>query len=133
MATIEGIFPDGSMRLKIDGGRVVEIGPHSHPHIDHGYAVTSHSSQGQTAERVLIHVDTELAARDLLNSRMAYVAVSRGAHDAQIFTNDLEGLPRALGHEVSHAQAHVPEQAVKHPAEEIAENIARNTGFEIGL
>ena len=27
-----------------------------------GYAATSHSSQGQTADRVLIHVDTELGA-----------------------------------------------------------------------
>ncbi len=38
--------------------------------------MTSHSSQGQTTGRVLIHVDTELAAKDLLNSRMAYVSVS---------------------------------------------------------
>jgi hypothetical protein len=37
---------------------------------------------------VLIYVDTDLLAKDLLNSRMAYVAVSRGAHDAQIFTNN---------------------------------------------
>jgi hypothetical protein len=36
-----------------------------------GYAVTSHSSQGQTADRVLIHADTELGAKDLLNDRMA--------------------------------------------------------------
>ncbi len=47
-------------------------------------AVTSHSSQGQTADRVLIHVDTELGPKDLLNNRMAYVAVSRGACDAQM-------------------------------------------------
>jgi hypothetical protein len=32
----------------------------------------------------LIHVDTELAAKDLLNSRMAYVAVSRGAEDTAL-------------------------------------------------
>jgi hypothetical protein len=44
------------------------------------YAITSHSSQGQTADRVLIHADTELGARDLLNNRMAYVAASRSAH-----------------------------------------------------
>jgi hypothetical protein len=73
--------------------------------------VTSHSSQGQTAERVLIHVDTELAAKDLLNSRMAYVAVSRGAHDAQLFTNDCEKLPATLGHDISQQSAHVPEIA----------------------
>ena len=80
-----------------------------HRHLDHGYAVTSYSSQGQTAERVLIHVDTDLAAKDLLNSRMAYVSVSRGQWDAQIFTNDREKLPHALGHDVSHQSALKPE------------------------
>jgi ATP-dependent exoDNAse (exonuclease V) alpha subunit len=49
-----------------------------------GYAVTSHSSQGQTADRVLIHADTELGAKDLLNNRMAYVVISRGVYDAQM-------------------------------------------------
>ena len=34
-------------------------------------------------------------------NRMAYVAVSRGAYDAQIFTNDREKLGAALGHDVS--------------------------------
>jgi ATP-dependent exoDNAse (exonuclease V) alpha subunit len=48
------------------------------------YAVTSHSSQGQTADRVLIHTDTELRAKDLLNNRIACVAVSRGAYDTQM-------------------------------------------------
>jgi hypothetical protein len=32
--------------------RVVELYPATHPHLDHGYAVTSHSSQGQTAEAI---------------------------------------------------------------------------------
>jgi hypothetical protein len=36
-----------------------------------------------------------LGAKDLL--RMAYVAVSRGAYDAQLFTNDREKLGTALG------------------------------------
>ena len=57
----------------------------------------------------MIHVDTELAAKDLLNNRMAYVAVSRGAFDAQLFTSNREKLGAALGHDVSHQSAHVPE------------------------
>ena len=44
--------------------------------------MTSYSSRGQTADRVLIYVDTELGAKDLLNSRMAYVSVSRGRYGA---------------------------------------------------
>ncbi len=95
LGTVENIAPDGAMRLKLDNGRSMDYGPQRHPHLDHGYAVTSYSSQGQTADRVLIHVDTELAAKDLLNRRMAYVSVSRGQWDAQIFTNDRQKLPQA--------------------------------------
>jgi len=110
------------------------------PHLDHGYAVTSHSSQGQTADRVLIHADTELGAKDLLNNRMAYVAVSRGAYDAQIFTNDLEKLEAALGHDVSHSSSHAPEmkpeqkkeQAVT-PQREIAPKQEQGEDFGLSL
>jgi ATP-dependent exoDNAse (exonuclease V) alpha subunit len=109
LGTVQGIDQDGRLSLKMDGGRQLQIDPLLHPHLDHGYAVTSHSSQGQTADRVLIHVDTELAAKDLLNNRMAYVAVSRGAYDAQLFTNDREKLGATLGHDVSHQSAHGPE------------------------
>lgn len=133
LGTVEAIGQDGQMRLRLDGGRDVQLDPREHPHLDHGYAVTSHSSQGQTAERVLIHVDTELAAKDLLNSRMAYVAVSRGAEDAQLYTNDRAKLPEALGHDVSHESAHVPtmkpEQSITPPQPEIAPVIEHGMGL----
>jgi ATP-dependent exoDNAse (exonuclease V) alpha subunit len=87
LGSIERISPNGAMTLKLDNGREMSFDPQRHPHLDHGYAVTSYSSQGQTADRVLIHVDTELGAKDLLNSRMAYVSVSRGQWDAQIKTS----------------------------------------------
>ena len=133
LGTVEAIGQNGQMRLKMDGGRDVQLDPREHPHLDHGYAVTSHSSQGQTAERVLIHVDTELAAKDLLNSRMAYVAVSRGAEDAQVYTNDRAKLPEALGHDVSHESAHMPaikpEQSITPPQPEIAPVIEHGMGL----
>jgi len=136
MGTVEGIGLDGQLSLKMDGGREVQLDPSKHPHLDHGYAVTSHSSQGQTAERVLIHADTELGAKDLLHNRMAYVAVARGAYDAQLFTNDREKLGTALGHNVSHRSAHVPEvmreQAIA-PQREIGPRHERGLGFGIGM
>ncbi len=52
-----------------------------------GNTITSHSSQGATADRVLVHVDTEQAHTQLINSRLAYVALSRGRYDAEIYTN----------------------------------------------
>jgi ATP-dependent exoDNAse (exonuclease V) alpha subunit len=138
--TVEGIGQDGRIGLKMDGGRQVEIDSLKYPHLDHGYAVTSHSSQGQTADRVLIHVDTELGAKDLLNNRMAYVAVSRGAYDAQIFTNDREKLGAALGHDVSHSSAHVPEMKLEQkqelavsPQREIAPKQEQSLDFGLGL
>jgi len=127
LAIVENVAPDGAMRLKLDSGRSMDYDPQRHPHLDHGYAVTSYSSQGQTADRVLIHVDTELAAKDLLNSRMAYVSVSRGQWDAQIFTNDRQKLPQALGHDVSHRTAIHPGQEHSHSSA-ISSNHQRHHG-----
>jgi ATP-dependent exoDNAse (exonuclease V) alpha subunit len=96
---------DGRLRLKMDGGRAVELDPRKHPHLDHGYAMTSHSRQGQTADRVLIHVDTELGAKALLDSRVAYVSESRGRYDAQIYTNNAHTLGQELSRDVAHSPA----------------------------
>lgn len=120
LGIIEHVGDDGYLRLKMDDGRTVQLDPNRQLHLDYGYAVTSHSSQGQTADRVLIHVDTELGARDLLNSRMAYVAVSRGAHDAQIFTNDADKLGHALSRDVSHAPA-IQQAPISHAVDQAAE------------
>lgn len=133
LAMVERIS-DGRMGVRLDDGRSIEIDPIRNPHIDHGYAVTSHSSQGQTAERVLVHVDTELGAKDLLNNRMAYVSISRGAHDAQVFTNDREKLPVALGHEVSQQSAHAVEIASSKPGQqEIASKQEHSYGHGMSL
>jgi ATP-dependent exoDNAse (exonuclease V) alpha subunit len=109
LGTIESIGDNGRLRLRMDGRRAVELDTSRQTHLDYGYAVTSHSSQGQTSDRVLVHVDTELGAKDLLNSRMAYVSISRGANDAQIFTNNASELGKALSRDVSHAPAIAPE------------------------
>ncbi len=105
LGAIQSIGDDGRLHLKMDGGRSFELDPNRQVHLDYGYAVTSHSSQGQTADRVLINVDTELGSKDLLNRRMAYVAISRGALDAQIFTNNAATLGHELSRDVSHAPA----------------------------
>ncbi len=138
LGTVESIGQndDGRLRLKMDGGRTVDLDTRLHPHLDHGYAVTSHSSQGQTADRVLIHVDTELDAKDLLNHRMAYVAVSRGAYDAQLFTNDRQKLGAALGHDVSHRSANTPEMKQEQsiaPQREIGPQQDHGLGLGISL
>jgi hypothetical protein len=67
-----------------------------------------------------------------------YVAVPRGANDAQVFTNDREKLGEALEHDVSHSSAHAlemkpeqkQEQAVT-PQRQIAPQ--QEQSFDIGL
>jgi conjugative relaxase-like TrwC/TraI family protein len=104
MAAIEAIQPDGRLSVRLDNNRQIEFSPNEHRHFDHGYAVTSHSSQGLTAERVLVHADTSVHP-DLLNCRFGYVSISRASHEATLFTDDLAKLGPQLGAEVSKTSA----------------------------
>ena len=104
LAVIEAIHPDGRVTAILSDDRQIEFNAREHPHFDHGYAVTSHSSQGLTAARVLVHADTSVHP-DLLNSRFAYVSVSRASHDAVVFTDDVAKLVPQLGADVSKTSA----------------------------
>ncbi len=55
----------------------------------HGYAVTSHASQGRTVDHVVI-------AGDQLNARSLYVASSRGRQSATLFVPDKDRLKESL-------------------------------------
>jgi ATP-dependent exoDNAse (exonuclease V) alpha subunit len=105
LGTIERIDTTGRMDVRWDSGRTSSFETSEHRHLDYGYAVTSHSSQGQTADRVFVHVETDRASEKLVNQRLAYVAVSRGQYDAHIYTDDKVKLPRALDRDVSHRSA----------------------------
>jgi ATP-dependent exoDNAse (exonuclease V) alpha subunit len=87
LAVIESIGPDGRISVRLDNNRQVEFDAKEHRHLDHGYAVTSHSSQGLTAERVLVNADTGVHP-DLFNSRFGYVSISRASQEATIFKDD---------------------------------------------
>jgi conjugative relaxase-like TrwC/TraI family protein len=104
LGTIDRIDATGSIRVSLDAGRHLTLGAGDPLHLDYGYAVTSHSSQGQTADRVLIQLDVG-AGEALVNRRLAYVAVSRARHDVQIYTNDKDQLGAALSRDISNASA----------------------------
>src|SRR5438552_5312681 len=130
LGTIENIEGSGNMRLRLDSGRTVAFNIKENPHFDYGYAVTSHSSQGQTANRVLVHVNTEQAGEKLVNRRLAYVAVSRGRYDAQVYTNDKGQLAEQLGRDVSHRSAMKPNREFVSSAHEIERSSTRSQGHE---
>jgi conjugative relaxase-like TrwC/TraI family protein len=104
LATIDTVDPNGRLSAHLVNNRQIEFNPSEHRHFDHGYAVTSHSSQGLTAERVLVHADTGVHP-DLLNSRFGYVSISRASHEATLFTDDMAKLAPQLGADVSKTSA----------------------------
>ena len=94
LATITKI-EQGDFTVSLSADRIITFNPERFPHLDHGYAVTSYSSQGKTMDRVLVNAET--TETDLLvNQRMAYVAVSRARLDARIYTDCAADLGGAL-------------------------------------
>src|SRR6267142_4564446 len=130
LGTIDKIDDSGNLQLCLDSGRTVAFDIKENPHLDYGYAVTSHSSQGQTADRVLVHVDTEQAGEKLVNRRLAYVAVSRGRYDAQLYTNDKAHLTEQLSRDVSHRSAIEPSRESTPSAQKIEPPSARSQVHE---
>jgi conjugative relaxase-like TrwC/TraI family protein len=105
---------DGQMTLRMDGksARTVRFDTAEFRQFDHGYAVTSHSSQGLTAGRVLAHIDTD-SSQSLINNRLAYVAISRASDDAHVYTNNAETLAERLASDITKTAALAPpEQGV---------------------
>jgi conjugative relaxase-like TrwC/TraI family protein len=73
--------------LRMDDGREISTAAERLRHIDHGYAATSHSSQGATVDRVIVNVDTTRSAQ-LVNRKQFYVSISRARQGASIYTDD---------------------------------------------
>ena len=78
---------NGNIAVKLDdSGRTVAWNLNQNKHVDYAYAMTSHSSQGATVDRALIHIDTgDSRVRALIDETLAYVATSRPRYDAQVF------------------------------------------------
>jgi hypothetical protein len=104
LGTVQRIDKDGQLSVKMDNGKAVTFNANQMRHFDHGYAVTSHSSQGLTSERVMVNLDSHVHA-DLINKRFAYVAVSRGSHDAHIYTDSATSLVSKLSKDVVKSSA----------------------------
>lgn len=99
LGTIKRIKGDRFTVTLDKDGREVSFDTKAYRHLDLGYAVTSYSSQGQTVNRVLVNANTK-ETKQLLNERMAYVAVSRARFDARLYTDSAENLSAALSRSV---------------------------------
>jgi conjugative relaxase-like TrwC/TraI family protein len=87
--TVEGFTKRGD--IIVDHGWVID---RDFGHITHGYAQTSHASQGVTVNKVFVGISSE--SLPATNERTAYVALTRGKEQAVVFTDDKEELLRAM-------------------------------------
>ena len=91
--TIAAFNPDGSIQTA--EGKTI---PADYRHLTHGYAITSHKSQGRTTDHIVV-------AAQRLDAKAAYVACSRGRKSCTVFTPDKEelfaGLPRSADREAA--------------------------------
>jgi hypothetical protein len=87
--TLRGFTRGGD--LVVDHGWVIDK---AFGHLGHGYAVTSHASQGKTVDRVFVGLSSE--SFPAANRRQFYVSVSRGRQSAVVFTDNKEELLRAV-------------------------------------
>jgi conjugative relaxase-like TrwC/TraI family protein len=74
-------------------GRVI---PQNYRTFTHGYAVTSHASQGKTVDEVLVVASSR--ALPAVSQQQFYVSISRGRERCQIFTDDAERLRLHVTH-----------------------------------
>lgn len=100
LGTVTAINPNGSMQVLTDHAKLIDFDPAKMRHFDHGYAVTSQSSQSLTKHTCLVNVDADTHP-DLLNTRFIYVAGSRQSHELRIYTHNAGNLENQLSRDVS--------------------------------
>ena len=87
--TVEGFTRRGD--IIVDHGWVID---RDFGHLTHGHVITSHASQGATVNKVFVGIASEsIPATD---QRTAYVALTRGKEQVQVFTDDKTELLRAI-------------------------------------
>jgi ATP-dependent exoDNAse (exonuclease V) alpha subunit len=87
--TVEAINRNqGSLVIRTDDGRRIELPADYLEHVHHGYVITGHASQGATVDRTFL-----LATPDRGSAEWGYVAASRHRIDLQVY---VAGADRAV-------------------------------------
>lgn len=71
----------GTLTVRLDSGEKRTISTATYDHVKLGYAVTTHKSQGMTAENAFILTDESMQDKEL-----SYVQVSRAKHATRLYT-----------------------------------------------
>jgi conjugative relaxase-like TrwC/TraI family protein len=89
LLTLQGFTKRGD--IVVDHGTIIG---RNFGHLTYGVAITSHASQGVTVDKVFVGLSSESFPATC--QRTAYVAVTRGKEQAQIFTDDRTAMLKAV-------------------------------------
>lgn len=98
LVTVKSLDSTGAITLA--DGRIL---PSDYRSFCHGYAVTSHASQGKTVDEVFLVASARSLAA--INREQFYVSISRGRQRCRIFTDNKELLRDRIAHSSSRKAA----------------------------
>ena len=81
---IKQIDENGNILIDKDG-KEIKFNIKEYNYLNHGYALTTYKSQGQTSKNVIAYLDAKAQ-----NFNSFYVTVTRAQEDLKVFTNDKE-------------------------------------------
>jgi hypothetical protein len=113
--------------VKLDGGRTVDVDPQAYPHLEWGYAVTTHKSQGMGDPLVVASITKSDDARSV------YVALTRCEENLHVHTRLLPFDPSHSPEErAKELLEHLTSDAALRPADDalLFEETVRRTGGE---
>ena len=96
-ATVTAIDADArTMNVREQKGRehVLQLDSARDQHMRHGWVSTVHGSQGATAERSMVHLES--FRTNTVDARSVYVAISRAKGSAAVYTDSREKLAGAI-------------------------------------
>ena len=121
LLTVHGFTKRGD--IVVDHGWVID---RDYGHLAHGYVITSHASQGATVDKVFVGLSSQ--SFPATNQRTAYVALTRGREQAQLFTDDRNELLKAVSRADDPISAtQLVQSAVSKPS--IREAVAKRLAF----
>lgn len=100
--TLEALDSRGNAGIRMDDGRTIQANLGELRNVDYGYVSTSYSSQSATFDSVIVNVATQSQTS---NRELAYVSMSRGRHDLQLYTDDSTKLAASLSRETERPTA----------------------------
>ncbi len=122
---VQAIDPKGHLVLK--SGLTVD---RNYGHLDLGYVITSHASQGKDRQVALAAMGSE--SLPAINAKQFYVTVSRGSDDVAIFVDDKAKIRQAIAR--SGEQLSATEMVREEHAEQAAASVrafARSSGRRV--